>query len=354
MSAEAPSRAAQRLFRWYQRRHPALDAERVWARLDLESPAPGELTLEARLVADLAPHRAALAAAMLLIFGLGVSLVWGLGPRLVAALSARGGFAAATGWALVPFFAGFVVHGLFILVVHEATHHNILQNRFDRSLGNIALGLLFLPFLAERYQHTHRVHHRWVNTAHDNNWTAFRDKLSQRARVLYVVYELIPILNNVDRLAERVPVRRLQAALAWGVALCAALFFRPPVTYWLLVLFWLNFVNANRLWVEHFGHYRGALANTYSAPLSFGIGHHALHHRDPRVPAMVLMVGLWFRRKDLSLRHGLYRLLRRRDWAHFRTQQPDFAPSTAEASAGPARPPETRAAARGRDSTGGA
>ena len=94
--------------------------------------------------------------------------------------------------------------------------------------------------------------------------------------------------------------------------------------------------------------------NTYSAPLSFGIGHHALHHRDPRVPAMVLMVGLWFRRKDLSLRHGLYRLLRRRDWAHFRTQQPDFAPSTAEASAGPARPPETCAAARGRDSTGGA
>jgi len=297
---------------------PGIDGGRIWNRLDMHSPESGEILLEIRLMRWLQPWRRTLAAAMLAFFLAGVWLVWSVGSALFAAAPHGLAFA-------VPLLLGVLVHGLFILIVHECTHGNVFGRPVDDWVGNGAIGLLLLPFLAERYQMVHRLHHRRANQVGDTNWTPFRQRLFRRSRWLYALYELLPVVNNLDRIREEVGRgRRSGVAFAW---LCAAATYgilQPPLAYWLLVVLGVNTINALRLWVEHFGHYAGRVSNTYYCPLGFGIGNHEVHHRYPRIPALVLAVGLALRRKDGSVLTGVRSLLFDKRYAHFRTFQDDF------------------------------
>lgn len=294
----------------------AFDDDSVWESRDVDALAhdgDDDAVPEIRLSRRLAGVWRHIARAVFVFFVVGVVGVWAALPRLLGH-----GLVLDVALAVV---GGVAVHGLFILVVHEATHGNLLGGRRDRWLGNVALGLLLLPFLAESYQHTHHVHHRAVNGPDDNNWTRGRDALFRRGRWLYVLYELVPIVNNVDRLADRVPRDLRQLLAAWAASAVVVAVCRPALSWWLAVIFFLNVVNAARLWVEHYGVYRGRIANCYAAPFSFGIGNHTLHHLRPRVPALVLAAGLWLRRKDVTIGTALPRVLFQRDWRHFRLQQ---------------------------------
>lgn len=296
----------------------AFDDAAVWASHDVDSVAHGgsdDVVPEIRLRRRLDRAWRWIAAFVIAFFVVGIALIWWGAPRLLG----HGRVVDVT----LAVVAGVVVHGLFILIVHDATHGNVLGGRRDRWLGNIALGMLLLPFLAESYQHTHHVHHRAVNGPGDNNWTKGRDALFRRGRLLYVLYELVPVVNNVDRLADRVPRDPGQVLVAWLAAAVVVVVAHPPFSWWLAVIFFLNVVNAARLWIEHYGVYRGRTANCYAAPFSFGIGNHTLHHLRPRIPALVLAVGLWLRRKDVTIWSSLPRVLFHPRWRHFRLQQPD-------------------------------
>lgn len=297
-----------------------LDVEAIWMRADFEG-ASRDALLELRLAARAKRVQWLVAAMSLLMFGVCVGLTWWVGPRLMSVVATAGHPRSAL---VVPLVAGVVMHGAFILLVHEATHFNLFRGQADRWIGNAALGALLLPFFAETYQHTHLVHHRHVNRLHDNNWTRNRHALFRRSRVLYALYELIPVVNNVDRVGQRIRRRPAQIAVAWLAA--GAVIAASPVSwrYYVLALVGLNTVNAMRLWVEHYGHFSGNVSNTYRCPFSFGIGNHEIHHRYPKIPALVLMVGLWFRRPDVTVLSAPFRVLFTPGWAHFRTQQDDF------------------------------
>jgi hypothetical protein len=298
-----------------------LDAEAIWTRADFESTSPHESLLELRLAARAKRVQWLVAWASLFVFAACVLVAWWVGPRAMARVAAAGHPGLAL---LAPLLAGVVLHGAFILLVHEATHFNLFHGPVDRWIGNVALGTLLLPFFAETYQHTHLVHHRHVNRLHDNNWTRNRHFLFRRSRLLYALYELIPVVNNVDRVGQRIRRRAPQIVAAWLAA--AAVVAASPVSwrYYLLALVGINTINAMRLWVEHYGHFSGNVSNTYRCPFSFGIGNHEMHHRYPKIPALVLMVGLWFRRPDVTVLSAPFRVLFTPGWSHFRTQQDDF------------------------------
>lgn len=307
---------------WVLRRWaPELDPVRIWNRLDIEAPTDAGELLERRLAAAMRPGWVGVSWGVVAFFLACVALIWGGGPWLVEAMARHGHSWGA--W-VVPPLMGVVMHGVFILVVHEATHANLFGRRIDHSLGNAALGALLLPYLAERYQHTHVIHHRFANRKQDNNWTRYRHALYERSRLLYALYELVPVLNNLDRLASKIPSDSRQIALSWACALATWAVFRPSVGYCLLVLIGLNAINAMRLWIEHYGCFRGRVANTYWCPFSFGIANHDVHHQFPGIPALALMVGLWFRKRDVTVLSSPFRVLADRRWRHFRLQQRDF------------------------------
>jgi fatty acid desaturase len=287
-----------------------VDAERVWTLRDLSDPRPGEVLLERRIESALAHVRPLVLAGVALVFNAGLVLVWGIGPRL-------GHPAAAFGLAVV-------VHGLFILVVHDATHGSLLGRPADDWIGAIASGALLMPFAAETFAPVHRAHHRHTNRPGDTNWSRFRERLFQRSRLLYACYELVPLLNGFDRIRGGYQRDRRRIVAAWTTALAVALIFRPPFAYWLRVLVGLNVVTTVRFWIEHFDVAAGRVAHTYRFPLAFGIGNHAVHHEVPGIGAPALAIGLWFRRKDASAAAAPLRILLERRYRHLHALQPDF------------------------------
>jgi fatty acid desaturase len=309
------------LFWLLERAFPGLDRERIWRRLDMEAPQPGEVMLEKRLAELLRPYGRLVAVATLLFFVACVGAVFGLGPRLAAHLRAAGHGGGAV---LIALAAGVLAHGLFALVVHEATHGNLFGHRADAWISNVALGALLLPFTAETYQHMHRLHHGLAMKVGDPNWTPFRQRLFQRSRLLYAIYELVPIVNNLDRLRTKSVRDWRRVVVSWVTALAVVALLRPGVSYVLLVYVGLNLTNAIRLWTEHFGFWQGRVSNIYWCPLGFGIGNHALHHENPRVPALALTLGLALRQTDASLLAAPYHVLFSPLYRPFRTFQPDF------------------------------
>lgn len=279
-------------------------------RSDLE---PGETPWEGVLTLRLAGWRSVLSLMSLALFAVLIVLVWWVLPAHVSGW-----------WRIVGgIAAGITLHGAFILMVHEAAHGNLFGRRVDRWIGALASGALLLPFVAGRYVRTHLIHHACANQAGDNNWTALRERLYQRSRVAYMLYELLPVVNNLDRLSgQRERADHLAALIAWLIAI--ALWWNAQIDPWwyLWCLIGLTAMNATRLWVEHMGPStgQGRVANTYGGcPLGFGIGNHALHHRQPWIPAPILMIGLWLRRHDAHVLTGWWHLLRERTWCHFST-----------------------------------
>jgi len=303
------------MFRLLGRAFPGVDAERVWHRLDLHQPREGEQLIEARIDRELlAPWRRALAWASVALLVAGVVFIYGVAPRLTLGPAAH---------VLLALGCGVLVHGLFILLVHEATHGNVFGGRADRWLGNAVMGALLLPFMAESYQAQHLVHHQRTNREGDTNWTPLRQRIWRRSRLLYALYELVPVLNNLDRLRERWPKERAQVLLSWAVAALTVVALRPGLVWWLLVVVGLNTINTLRLWAEHYGAWRGRPSNTYWCPLGFGIGNHEVHHRKASVSAAALWLGLWFREKDGSVFTSPLRVFAK-GHGHFRAFQPDF------------------------------
>ncbi len=284
---------------------PGVDAERVWTLRDLSEPLPGEVLLERRIASELAHVWPLVVTGVILVFASGLVLVWGVGPRLRNPAA--------------PFVAALVVHGLFILVAHEAAHGNLFGRPADDWLGAIASGALLVPFVAETFAAIHLLHHRRTNQSGDTNWSRFRERLYRRSRLLYACYELIPLVNGFDRLASgRHRPDRRRIAVAWTTALVVVVLFRPPFGYWLRVLIGLNAVTTVRFWTEHFDVAIGRAAHTYRFPFSFGIGNHAVHHQVPGLCAPALAIGLWFRRKDGSAAAAPFRILLSRRYRHLR------------------------------------
>ena len=308
------------LFALLERVVPGIDRERVWSGLDIRAPRPGEPLLEERIDAALRRVQPLVVAFALLVLSAGVWLVWAAGPRLAAA--AAGGHP----WLAIgtPFALAVVVHGVFILVVHEATHGNLLGRPADDWLGSIASGVLLLPFTAEVFQPVHRVHHFLTNRPGDTNWSPFRQRLFARSRLLYALYELVPVVNCLDRTRARYPRDRRRVAAAWAAALATWAVLRPPFGYWLLVLVGLNLLTTLRFWIEHFVFASERSSNTYWFPLSFGIGNHEVHHQNPGISALALAIGLWFRAKSHLLPVAPLCVLFSSGYRHFRTFQPDF------------------------------
>jgi fatty acid desaturase len=284
-----------------------VDAERIWNLDDVIAPRPGEVLLERRIDASLARLQPLVLAAIAVVFVAGLVLVWSIAPR------------AGRLW-MAPLLA-VVVHGLFILVVHEASHENLTRGPADRWIGAVAAGALLLPFTAETFAAVHLRHHRRTNRPGDTNWTVRRQRLFARSRVLYAAYGMVPLLNAFDRIpVAALPERRpLVIALAWVTTLVTVAIFRPPFSYWVGVIVGLNVVTAIRHWTEHFDVAPGREARTYRFPLGFGIGNHAVHHRAPGIGAPALLVGLWFRRKDASPAAAPFRILFDRRYRHLRT-----------------------------------
>lgn len=188
-----------------------------------------------------------------------------------------------------------------------------------------AIGILLLPFLAERYQTLHHLHHRRSKLVGDTNWTPLRQRLFRRSRLLYTLYELVPVVNNFDRIRDEVqPGQRRLVLFCWLCAIATWAVFQPSLGYWVVAVTGVNTINAMRLWVEHFGFYKGRVSNTYWCPPGFGIGNHEVHHRYPRIPAVALMAGLWLRERDGSVFTSPWNLLMADSYAHFRTFQADF------------------------------
>ena len=287
----------------------AVDAERVWHLRDVTDPRPGEVLLERRLDALLERVRPLVWLVTATVFVAGLVLVWGVGPRYGPLWSA-------------PLLA-VVVHGLFILVVHDASHENLTGGADDRWIGALASGALLLPFVAETFAAVHLPHHRHANRGGDTNWSARRERLFRRSRLLYAAYEMLPLVNAFDRMRPDAGRDRRCVAAAWIAALAVVAVFRPPLPYWLGVVIGLNVTTAVRHWTEHFDVVPGREARTYRFPLSFGIGNHAVHHRAPGIGAPALMLGLWFRRKDASAAAAPFRILFDRRYRHLRSLHAD-------------------------------
>src|SRR5262249_35850182 len=163
-----------------------------------------------------------------------------------------------------------------------------------------------------------------ANRAGDTNWSPFRQRLFETSRPLYVLYELVPVVNGLDRVRAREPRDRRRVGAAWAAALATWCLLRPPLGYWLLVVVGLNLVPTLRFWIEHFGFDAERVANTYWFPLSFGIGNHEVHHEVPRLSALALAVGLWFRAKRHLVLVAPVHVLFASGYRHLRTLQPDF------------------------------
>ncbi len=312
---------------------PGVDAERVWTLRDLYEPLPGEVLLERRIASALARIWPLVLVAVTLTFAAGLVLVWGIGPRL--------------GSAAAPLVAAIVMHGLFILVAHEAAHGNLLGRPADDWLGAVASGALLVPFVAETFAPVHLRHHRRTNQRGDTNWSPFRERLFRGSRLLYACYELIPLLNGFDRLGPRHSRDPRRVAAAWIAALAVIAVFRPPFGYWLRVLVGLNAVTTVRFWTEHFDVGIGRAAHTYRFPLSFGIGNHAVHHEAPGLCAPALAIGLWFRRKDASAAAAPLRILLSRRYRHLCALHDEFDPTEGvrhDAVSRLVSPPSTRPA----------
>jgi fatty acid desaturase len=300
-------------FTFLARLLPGVDAERVWMLRDLYEPLPGEVLLERRIASALARICPLVLAGVTLTFAAGLVLVWGVGPRLDSAAA--------------PLVAAIVVHGLFILVVHEAAHGNLLGRPADDWVGAVASGALLLPFVAETFAAVHLLHHRRTNQPGDTNWSPFRERLFRRSRLLYACYELVPLVNGFDRVGARRSCDRRRVAVAWIAALVVIALFRPPFRYWLRVVVGLNAVTAVRFWTEHFDVGIERAAHTYRFPLSFGIGNHAVHHDVPGLCAPALAIGLWFRRKDASAAAAPLRILLSRRYRHLCALHAELAPT---------------------------
>jgi hypothetical protein len=224
-------------------------------------------------------------------------------------------------WVVASGLAGVLLHGAFVLIVHDAAHGNVWGKRWDRWVGAIASGALLLPFVAGDYAATHLRHHRLANRPGDNNWTRLRSWLYQRSRLAYMLYEILPVVNNLDRLTGNTVPRDYPAmVLAWLVAI--AVWIVADISPWWYVscLGGLSIVNAARLWVEHMGHDQAPapIAHTYGGCVfGFGIGNHSVHHQFPRVPALILTVGLWMRRHDAHVFTGWWHVACDRTWNHF-------------------------------------
>ena len=309
------------LFAAIERVFPDIDRLRIWSRLDVAAPLAGESLLEARIDARLRPYRPFISAAIL---GFTLSCVWLVYGAAADAGRHLGGWLSLA----LPFALGFLVHGLYILVVHEATHGNLYGRRADDWIASVGAGALLLPFTAEVFPHVHRIHHRIANRQGDTNWSPFRDRLFQRSRFLYGLYELVPVVNSLDRLRERTPRDGRRVLAAWIAAAAVVFVLRPPPVHWALVVVGLNTATVLRFWIEHFGEWRGRISNTYWFPFGFGIGNHEVHHKAPTISAVALWLGLWFRRKDVTPLAAL-RLACSPRYRHFRTYQPDYDGSNA-------------------------
>ncbi len=286
------------------------DHSTIWTHADLQpGQLPWELAVHRRCTVAL---RSCIIGVELILFMSLVILAWQVIPQHMGPGAVR---------ILAGIATGVLVHGAFILVVHEAAHGNIFGLRADRWVGALASGALLLPFVAGNYVATHRRHHAYANKPGDNNWTCLRARLYARSRIVYCLYELIPVVSNLDRLGPNRSAHDVLASLlAWTTTGVVVWLAHVDLAWYGSCLVGLTMLNAARLWVEHMGARDGSdrVANTYGGcPLGFGIGHHALHHRHPRIPALILAMGLHLRRHEAHVGTGWWHLLVNPHWQHF-------------------------------------
>jgi fatty acid desaturase len=220
----------------------------------------------------------------------------------------------------VVVISGLLVHAWMLVLVHDGAHRAITGTRLDRVVMNVAAGLVLLPFWAEPFRRAHLIHHATTNTADDPLWPAFKRRLYDEHRALYLLAEAVPLLFSVIGFASlrsppptggrwrgtsrrgsrdagpRVSLPLL--ALAWVVAVATAWLLRPSPAFVLATFFVTNLWGTLRHFCEHFGTATDRESNTFRFPLGMGIGNHAVHHARPGWSWLTLALGLRHRPKE--------------------------------------------------------
>jgi fatty acid desaturase len=234
-------------------------------------------------------------------------------------------------WTIIP--AGFLVHAFFIVIIHDGAHKAITKTRFDRVLMNLGSALMLLPFYGEYFRKYHLMHHANTNSDVDPLWPSSKKTLFEDKRWLYILCECIPLLFTIYLVftfnrekkdsKSRQTIKSPKVNIGYlifstGSTLLIIIYVLPPVWFCLGTLFVLNLISAWRHWCEHLGTDVNRTSNTFWFPLGMGIGNHDMHHHFPHVSWVVLLIGLFYRKKTTNPFKTVFSVLFNRSFVHYK------------------------------------
>jgi len=238
--------------------------------------------------------------------GVGLILYWAIAVCLQK-------FRAHQYWTIVP--AAFLAHAFFIVIIHDGAHKAITKTKIDRVIMNLGSALMLLPFYGEYFRKYHLIHHANTNSEHDPLWQSNKKNLFENKRWFYILCECIPLLftfylvlrfNTKKRDANTIqPIKSPTVKIAYillstGLTTLIIRYSLPSIWFCLGTVFVLNFVSVWRHWCEHLGTDENQSSNTFWFPLGMGIGNHNTHHHFPHVSWLVLLIGLFYRKKSTT------------------------------------------------------
>ncbi len=229
-------------------------------------------------------------------------------------------------WTVIP--AAFLAHAFFIIIIHDGSHKSITRTKADRVIMNLGASIMLLPFYGELFRKYHLVHHANTNLDVDPLWPSKKKNLFKRKRWLYLIFEFVPILFSLYAVflskkehkskAVKSPSVELKYIIAGTViSLALIILFQPNLWFFISTLLLLNFIAKIRHWCEHMGYEDSIESNTFWFPLGMGIGNHDTHHMIPSISWFPLMIGLYYRKKDISFFGALFGMLFRNNFKHY-------------------------------------
>lgn len=216
-------------------------------------------------------------------------------------------------WTIVP--TGFLAHAFFIVIIHDGAHKSITKTKFDRLLMNLGAALMLIPFYGEYFRKYHLIHHANTNSDMDPLWPSSKKYLFENKRWLYILCECIPLLFTFylifkfnRKQGEASYIKRVKSPninfsyllLSIFITSLVIIFLMPPIWFCLGSILILNIISVCRHWCEHLGTDPNNTSNTFWFPLGMGIGNHDTHHHLPHVSWIILLIGLFYRKKSTN------------------------------------------------------
>ena len=229
-------------------------------------------------------------------------------------------------WTIIP--AAFLAHAFFIVLLHDASHKSITKTKADRIIMNIGSGILLLPFYGELFRRYHLIHHGNTNSIEDPLWPTVKTHLYENRRWFYILCEFVPILFSIylifmSKKEREVKIKgpKVEIKYILGASVISlAIILLVPLNGWFLLftLLLLNIISTIRHWCEHMGYDNSVESNTFWFPLGMGIGNHSTHHNLPHISWFVLMIGLFYRKKNASFFKSLFGVIFRNKFMHYK------------------------------------